>query len=302
MKVAVVLIVIAIQLHFATAPPSPGVWGSIGKGFSWVGKKVFRIAPKVAPKVVQPSVTVAQKAVGPKLTTALTKWQKLLPKRSSQNSLFKTFARKLKTGTKAKYIAAAAATNKFARKIGSRSQVFRRYTKRTFQKLMRKIKNKVNPKGKGKVRADDEMATPLLRDELGEPLLNVAPLSGGPNSPPPAKKMTFKSVAMGVVRSLGVAAEMTGQATSIAMQVQSIKTMAAMNKNSETEVSHTGEGTSASASASALSKKMMTMTALVTQFAKFYQMHLFLNMNKSAYLFQLIRRVMNHLRSFNALK
>jgi hypothetical protein len=258
MKVAVVLIVIAIQLHFATAPPSPGVWGSIGKGFgkgfSWVGKKVFRIAPKVVPKVVQP-VTVAQKAVGPKLTTALTKWQKLLPKRSSQNSLFKTFARKLKTGTKAKYIAAAAATNKFARKIGSRSQVFRRYTKRTFQKLMRKIKNKVNPKGKGKVRADDEMATPLLRDELGEPLLNTAPLSGGPNSPPPAKKMTFKSVAMGVVRSLGVAAEMTGQATSIAMQVQSIKTMAAMNKNSETEVSHTGEGTSASASASALSKK-----------------------------------------------
>ena len=260
MKVAVVLIVIAIQLHFATAPPSPGVWGSIGKGFgkgfSWVGKKVFRIAPKVVPKVVQP-VTVAQKAVGPKLTTALTKWQKLLPKRSSQNSLLKTFARKLKTGTKAKYIAAAAATNKFARKIGSRSQVFRRYTKRTFQKLMRKIKNKVNPKGKGKVRADDEMATPLLRDELGEPLLNTAPFSGGPNSPPPAKKMTFKSVAMGVVRSLGVAAEMTGQATSIAMQVQSIKTMAAMNKNSETEVSHTGEGTSASASASAsaLSKK-----------------------------------------------
>ena len=252
MKVAVVLIVIAIQLHFATAPPSPGVWGSIGKGFSWVGKKVFRIAPKVVPKVVQP-VTVAQKAVGPKLTTALTKWQKLLPKRSSQTSLFKTFARKLKIGTKAKYIAAAAATNKFARKIGSRSQVFRRYTKRTFQKLMRKIKNKVNPKGKGKVRADDEMATPLLRDELGEPLLNTAPLSGGPNSPPPAKKMTFKSVAMGVVRSLGVAAEMTGQATSIAMQVQSIKTMAAMNKNSETEVSHTGEGTSASASA--LSKK-----------------------------------------------
>ena len=256
MKVAVVLIVIAIQLHFATAPPSPGIWGSIGKGFSWVGKKVFRIALKVAP-VVQPSVTVAQKAVGPKLTTALTKWQKLLPKRSSQTSLFKTFARKLKIGTKAKYIAAAAATNKFARKIGSRSQVFRRYTKRTFQKLMRKIKNKVNPKGKGKVRADDEMATPLLRDELGEPLLNTAPLSGGPNSPPPAKKMTFKSVAMGVVRSLGVAAEMTGQATSIAMQVQSIKTMAAMNKNSETEVSHTGEGTSASASASAsaLSKK-----------------------------------------------
>ena len=168
MKVAVVLIVIAIQLHFATAPPSPGVWGSIGKGFSWVGKKVFRIAPKVAPKVVQPSVTVAQKAAGPKLTTALTKWQKLLPKRSSRNSLFKTFARKLKIGTKAKYIVAAAATNKFARKIGSRSQVFRRYTKRTFQKLMRKIKNKVNPKGKGKVRADDEMATPLLRDELGE--------------------------------------------------------------------------------------------------------------------------------------
>ena len=256
MKVAVVLIVIAIQLHFATAPPSPGVWGSIGKGFSWVGKKVFRITPKVAqvaPKVVQPSVTVAQKAVSPKLTTEVIKWQKFLPKRSSQNSLLKTFARKLKTGTKAKYIAAAAATNKFARKIGSRSQVFRRYTKRTFQKLMRKIKNKVNPKGKGKVRADDEMATPLLRDELGEPLLNTAPLSGGPNSPPPAKKMTFKSVAMGVVRSLGVAAEMTGQATSIAMQVQSIKTMAAMNKNSETEVSHTGEGTSASASA--LSKK-----------------------------------------------
>ena len=76
MKVAVVLIVIAIQLHFATAPPSPGVWGSIGKGFSWVGKKVFRITPKVAqvaPKVVQPSVTVAQKAVSPKLTTEVSK-------------------------------------------------------------------------------------------------------------------------------------------------------------------------------------------------------------------------------------
>ena len=259
MKAVVVLLVIIIQLQGTTAPPSPGFWGTIGTGFKTVGQKVFKIAPKVvkpsvviAPKVVKPSVVIAQQT--PKLTTAVTKWRNFLPKNlfkgstSSRNSLFKTFVSKVKRGTKAKYIAAAAATNKFARRIGTKTQVFRRYTKRTFQKLMRKIKNKVNPKGKGNVRIDDDMV-PLLRDELGEPLMN-APLSGGPNSPP-AKKRSVKGIAMGVVRTLGVATEITGQAASLALQVQSIKAMTSMNRNSETEVSHTGEGTSASASASA---------------------------------------------------
>ena len=254
MKAVVVLLVIIIQLQGTTAPPSPGFWGTIGTGFKTVGQKVF----KIAPKVVKPSVVIAQQT--PKLTTAVTKWSNFLPKNlfkgstSSRNSLLKTFVSKVKRGTKAKYIAAAAATNKFARRIGTKTQVFRRYTKRTFQKLMRKIKNKVNPKGKGNVRIDDDMV-PLLRDELGEPLMN-APLSGGPNSPP-AKKRSVKGIAMGVVRTLGVATEITGQAASLALQVQSIKAMTSMNRNSETEVSHTGEGTSASASAStsALSKE-----------------------------------------------
>lgn len=219
MKIAVILLLVIFSLKWDTTEPAPGVFGLLGR----IGSQAVKIIPKVT-------------AVGPKMTTAVTKYFPKVFKgfgNLGKRVLVSTrkFGSKVGQSTKAKFLGGFAATGKILKNTGIKTKTFAKRTGEALKKCFKKPSNK------------NEAAS--MATDLNLPFdSNGAPLSGGPGEPP-KKKSKFAAVAKGVAKGVGVAAETSAQITGIAFQVQSLKALNNLgNPASQTNTNQLGEGTS----------------------------------------------------------
>jgi len=250
-----VLLIAVFSQTWDQSDSAPGV----GAFFKGIGQALSKI-----PKVTQGVVT----AVGPKLTTALTKYTRYFPKvyKGFKRTILRgghkvaagtaSFGRNVFKTTKARFLDGIALTGRHMKKLGNS---FKDKTTRAFQKVLRRKNSnkyqKLDNDFDVKASSSNEMGSrSALNDKLNQDMASNldlpfdsdgTPLSGGPDSPPKKKSKIWNKVGEGIAigaRGLGTATELAGAGVGLAVQIQSMKTLSQLNSNQANQ----GEGSSTS--------------------------------------------------------